>query len=434
MEIKIFVLTFLCAPLLLFNSCGNHKFDQNTTVPEHFGHGRDLVNLLDSFFLELHHLDERNADFEESVIVLNEKIGKTMERVKSPRLLQEVHKSFLNQNHDFVFSLSEDQKLAVFSWHTRLQDKHRGIKNIAFYVRGNKVVPTTLYNDALLFHNVYKVSVGRKPIYLMHGQTNTGSDSKYRLDAYYISADGLEQATVFPNRKNTLSVVQCDFEIEKDASLIHIPEIWGNSTIYRPIALSLRFGKQVYQETSYPFPKILEENDFSPQNALGFINGSELPNSGENNKFLFDDHVKVEMKHQDDSSSAAISIYKADELEIPFGQQASFVGKKNESLFFLESNDGEAGLLHLYDLNKRKMRWSRPMDKFMLYGDALLFAEKIESWQVPYNKKVNCSSEFGIDKGFFKVYTLPYQSHSPIVDFTNQIFCGSQNRLALAQN
>ena len=88
--------------------------------------------------------------------------------------------------------------------------------------------------------------------------------------------------------------------------------------------------------------------------------------------------------------------------------------------------------LHLYHTEQKKVKWTRPMSKAYIFDDYILFAEKTESYLVSSAEELSCNSSIGIDKAYFKVYTARYAEEHPIVEFTNQIFCGSSKSTHIA--
>lgn len=223
----------------------HNSFDKNVKLPERFDNGKALVAHLDWLFIQLANKDTNDSEYMESATLINEKIKKTMERVKLPERLLEVNKSYLVKKHDFLFALSEDGQLWVFSWDSRMGSITGKIKNIALYASQGKIIPTSLYGDALYFNQIHTIKNGKRPsLYMLHGKGKSTNDHNfYRLNAYAIKKDGLEYAKIFPNNASSLNSSNLDqkspldFSIEMDGPLILKPELWGSTIVYSPWSL-----------------------------------------------------------------------------------------------------------------------------------------------------------------------------------------------------
>lgn len=234
--------------IFLFWSCANPEYNSQKSPPiPHFKNGRELVDHLDMLFGQLSSLDSNASNFEEARTQANQQIRRTIEHIGAHQMLLEVHKIYNFSTHVFSFALSDDLKLAVFSWDSR-RDVTNAFKNIALYAKHQKVIPTSLYDEPIIYHEVLTINApGNRSYYLLHGKgkTQEGFDF-YRLDALSLTKDGLDEWPAFPNRQSFMisalpagsdSKLSADFSIEGDGSLILKPEFWDSVMVYRPLEL-----------------------------------------------------------------------------------------------------------------------------------------------------------------------------------------------------
>lgn len=240
---RYYFLFFLIA--FLASNCGNPKISEKHQVPHQFENGSALVSFLDFHLLALLDLDKSDSEYSDLAILINEEIRKAVERINSQKFLREVYTAYESNSHQFTMAISDDAKIAVFSWDTGLEGAFPRIKNIALYQKNKKVIPTSLYGKPLYFHEIHTIVCNNKRSYLLHG-TNSKSNL-YRLDAYSLNSGQLEQKTIFPDNKNSIISAQ-DFNIEMDGSLIIIPEVEANSTKYHPLKLKHNLHDSQYVE------------------------------------------------------------------------------------------------------------------------------------------------------------------------------------------
>ncbi|MCL6265811.1 hypothetical protein [Flagellimonas myxillae] len=438
MEIKRIAIPLLCTVLFALTRCGNHNYSNKIPIPQKFKKGQEVITYLDHCFSMLDNLEKNTADYIKTVTDINVRIRKTIEGINSLELLKEVNKSYSLAKHEYLFTLSEDGKVAAFTWHSRMEESTLRIRNIALYAsEDNKVVPTSLYGNPLNLYQIHTVEIDNKPLYLFHGSTESNQKQSFRIDAYTINNNGLEQLAVFPNRNSSLTSA-LDFDVEMDASFILKAEKWGSHTAYRPLELSTNHEKSDFVEALTKLDNMIGPQQFKITNSWNFLNGSELPTNHQNfskNTFVFDDQLIVNLTYDatKDSSLAMLSTPQNDKIQLPFRGEASLVGKMGNYLFFSNAKDGKQDNLHLYDIDKREIRWTYPMPQAFLTEDSVVFTESIEPYYLPHNRKIECDSGLGINKTYYKVYAVKYREPTPIVEYTNQIFCGSTKYSRLAK-
>ncbi len=445
-RISFILITFLLG-------CGNRNRPyKNVNFPTHFENGKALVAHLDWLFNQLSELQTDDSGFEENVIFFNEQIKKTMERVKTPKRLLEVNKSYLAKRHDFLFTLSDDVQIGVFSWDSKMGFSTGVVKNMALYVVKNKVIPTTLYGAPLFYNEIHVTSNPKGfPLYLLHGKgTSKDNKSFYQINAYQLNQNGLQLAKVFPSNSSTLTVKQAnvgpndntllDFSFEMDGSLIMKPEKWGATTAYRPYQLESQLNRQLYSEAGTQLGYPLDELDFRPNNPFEFLNGSELPlvtkNEEHNTLFIFENELTVELIENpiDQNTIAKVSLNPTKKIEFPFERSVRLYGKKDNLLFFSEEGKSGNWPLHMFDLEKNKLVLTKNVAAALLKEDRLVYLELTEPYNIQNIGEIECNPNYEMEKGYFKAYSFKYSDYNPIVEYTNQLFCGQldqQNLVSL---
>ncbi len=223
--------------------CCNNKDGFNNT--KQVQSGKAFVDLLNKSMGELSSLHSRGS--EDSIAQLNETIRVFIEKVNSPKLLQEIDRSYKSKKQHFSFTMSNDGKLAVFTWNTYSNSSASGHRNIALYLKNQKVIPTSLYNGSVIYDQIYTVQSikGNRPIYILHGhETSKEGEKQIRLDAYSIKKDGIELEKVFPDRRESITLLStnvnyplnlADFKIEKKGEQIKVPQLTDSIGKYRLI-------------------------------------------------------------------------------------------------------------------------------------------------------------------------------------------------------
>ncbi|TMU56666.1 hypothetical protein [Flagellimonas algicola] len=419
---------------IFLTSCGNHNLSKKTQTPPHFEHGRELIAHLDYNVSLLNDLDANHTGFNEKAVLINEQIRKTIERIQSKKLLKEVCKSYSILEHDFLFTISRDEKIGVFSWESRMQGAFQGIRNIALYTNNGKIIPTSLYGDSMIYQQIHTIKTGTKNFYLLQGQGVTNINEEFfRIDSYTINENGMELAKIFPNRQSSI-VSQLDFNVEMDGSLILKPETWGTTLAYRPLELQADHKSVNYIEASTTIGHKINSKAFEIKSSDNFLQGSEAAKTfeGTNSRtFLFEDELEVQMNYNEEEDKSLTLIGNGD-FKIHWEGKTSLVAKKDGFLFFSEKLDTNKEMLHLYDIDSKSFKWTSPLTKAFILDDSILFAEKTESYLVSNAHEVSCGSSVGINRAYFKVYSVRFREKHPIVEFTNQIFCSSiaNNQLA----
>lgn len=425
---RILPFTLLGIFTTFLTSCGNQNLSDNTNNnPPHFGNGRELIDHLDYNLSLLKNLDANAEDFKENAVLINEQIRKTIEQISSEKRLKEVCKAYKILEHDFTFTIARDGIVGVFSWDSRMQNPFQGIRNIALYTQKGRIVPTSLYGEPIIYHQIHTIKTGSKTFYILQGQgTSKKKRDFYRMDAYTINANGMEQSKIFPNRQSSM-FSQLDFNIEMDGSLILKPEIWGTTLAYRPFELRADHKNVAYLEASTTIGHKLNSKAFEIKSAINFLQGSEVAKTieGTNNRtFLFEDELEVRMNYSEEDDTS-LTLIGRDGFKIHWEGKTALVAKKDGFLFFSEKLDTNKEKLHLYDIDNKSIKWTSPMTKAFILDDSILFAEKTEAYLISNSHKISCGSSVGINKAYFKVYSVRFREKHPIVEFTNQIFCGS---------
>lgn len=428
--------------LLVLLSCSNQKIENKLYAKNFsFNNGKQVVDSLDLLLKKLSSIDLDNSSFPESGILINEKIRKTIEKVTTPKLLSEISTSYYYKKHDFTFAISDDQKIGVFSWDTRVGESLINYKNIALFTVNKKVVPTSLSGNPACYNEIYTLKTeGKYPIYLFHGWGRSSAiQYYYKVDAYTFRNEGIEETDIFPNSKNSITSYynikeldfesQMDFNIEKDGSLILKPESWGSTVVYRPIAFNGKKYNNRHSEEGRNLDNALQEKDFDQRNSFNFMEGSELPQSknveGETEIYTFNDQLEIQVADNYKSKSTEVSIYSLDNesLTVNFKDLVSLIGKKDEFLFFSGSGISEDWPLHIYNLESEKLVLSKQMAKAIIKKNNVLFAELAEVTNNVDIGEIDCNPEYGVQKGYFDIYSFPFDKENPIVEFTNQVFC-----------
>lgn len=206
--------------------------------------GEDVLAVLDSLS---HRLSAPIAS--EEVIQVNEDMRRTVESIRSPHLLTEITKVYAHRKHLFTFILSEDQKIGVFSWYTKMDATGNRIKNIALYNNGNAIEPTSLYDTPITYEKIHQVKSQKgEDLYILHGHLNSGDSHYFRLNAYTLRNGYMEEAPIFPNSESSLSFAQIPnspelsdslgFRVEMNGIRILLPEIQNASIIGHSLAFN----------------------------------------------------------------------------------------------------------------------------------------------------------------------------------------------------
>lgn len=218
--------------------------------------GEEVIAVLDSLFYQLDNPEESAPGVSEDKVRVNENIRRTIENIRSSRLLAEIGKAYTAKSHKFSFVLSEDKKIGVFSWRTQMDASGNKIKNIALYQTADKVEPSSLYDIPIIYGKIYQVESYRgETLYILHGHDSTGNDKYFRLNAYTLKNESLEEAPAFPNNESSISISQIHkkpelsdplgFKVEMNGARILFPEIQGTSTVEHSLAFD---GKKYVQK------------------------------------------------------------------------------------------------------------------------------------------------------------------------------------------
>ncbi|PWL38783.1 hypothetical protein DKG77_11095 [Flagellimonas aquimarina] len=384
MILNLSIRTFTFFLFLVFLSCSNQKIENKLDSKTfHFDNGRQVVDTLDQLLQKLSDIDLDDSSSHASISRINKDIKQAIENVKTPGILAEIRTLYRYKKHDFTFAFSDDEKIGVFSWDTRMGGSMIDYKNIVLFTLNKKVVPKLLSGNPINYNEIYILRTERNhPIYIFHGWGKTSTtDYYYRIDAYTFRNENLEETHVFPNdQKSMVSSYnlaelsfesQMDFNIEKDGSLILIPEIWGSTVVYRPLTFDGKKYLQQYTRGETNSDYNLQEKDFDISNPFNFLDGSEFPlfkNIEDGTAiYTFTDQLEIQVARNYENESTQISVYSPDhENTVKIEGYGSLIGKKDEFIFFSGSGVPEAWPLLIYDLSKEKLVLSKYMAKAMI--------------------------------------------------------------------
>lgn len=241
----------LLIPALFLLGCSGT--DQKDPIAEN---GKELVASLDLLFQELASQEANSSELSEEVVQLNENIRRTIENIRPSGLLAEIGETYTHDGHGFSFTLSKDQKLGIFSWHTKMDASGNKIKNMALYGQGDRLEVSSLFSAPIIYEKIHQVeSYKGEVLYLLQGKDDTGEGNFFRLDAYTLKNGLLEESPAFPNNESSISIAQMDeetdpsdplgFKVVMNGSRILLPEIQGNATKAHALAFN---GKKYVPE------------------------------------------------------------------------------------------------------------------------------------------------------------------------------------------
>lgn len=431
--------------LLVSLSCSNQKIENKLYATNFsFDNGKQVVDSLDMLLQKLSSIDPDKSSFSESAILINEHIRKTIEKVKSSKILNEISTSYYYKKHDFTFAISDNQKIGIFSWDSRMGDSFINYKNIALFTVNKKIIPTSLSGNPACYNEIYTLKSEKKyPIYVFHGWGKSSPiDFYYKVDAYNFSNKNLEEANIFPDNKNSMTShynieeldfeSQMDFNIEKDGSLILKPEAWGSTVAYRPMVFNGKKYSDQHLSEGIGLGNVLKEKDFEQRNPFNFLNGSELPLSknkeGETDVYKFNDLLEIQVTNNYKKKNTEVSVYSSsiDSLTFNLKDVASLIGKKNEFLFFSGSGASENWPLLIYNIESEKIILSKRMAKALIKKNNILFGELADVTNNIDIREMDYNQEHGGQKDYFDVYTFPFDKENPIVQFANHVSSGYQ--------
>lgn len=231
--------------------CENMAPDKTSTVIT----GEDVLTTLDSLSYRLS-ANGKAPIASEEVIQINEDMRRTVESIRSSKLLMEIYGIYKKNKHDFTLTLSDDKKLGVFSWHTRMNATGNKIKNIALYKNGGKLEPSSLYDTPITYHKIYQVESQKgEHLYILHGYVKSGDSHYSRLNAYILKNGYLEEVPAFPNNESSISIAQIlknpdfsdslGFKVEMNGTRILFPEIRDTTIAEQFLAFN---GKKYIRE------------------------------------------------------------------------------------------------------------------------------------------------------------------------------------------
>jgi len=226
--------------------------DQGDNIPEN---GKETVATLDGLFLELADQEE-NGSISEEVVQVNEAIRRTIENIPHGQLA-EIGENYAQGEHGFSLALSEDEKLGIFSWHTKMDASGNKIKNMALYESEDRLEVSSLLGSPIIYEKIHQVETYKgEVLYVLHGNEQSGSDNFYRLDAYTVRNGKLEQVPAFPNNESSISTAKMEegtdpsdplgFKVVMNGSRILFPDINGKAIKDQTLAFN---GKKYVHES-----------------------------------------------------------------------------------------------------------------------------------------------------------------------------------------
>lgn len=426
--------------LILFSislSCSNR--DQNkyhVSYIEEVIDGRSILQRLDLLFNELSNIEFGKTSSVQSAASINNAIKETIGKITTHAILTEIGTYYSFREHDFVFALSNDEKLATFSWDTRISGEMLNIKSIVLYTSKKKVIPLTLESTSIFYDDIFKIeTLKNDPIYLFHGWDESSKlRCSYRIDAYTIHKDKIVESYIFPMDKSSLTSFcaienidfkpQMDITIEKDGALIVKPEIWISGIVYKPMVFDGTQYNYELLDTKIEFKK----KDFDRGTDFNFLKGSELPKTvmkeGESDTYIFKGGLQIINNHKNGTSKIFVSKDKQSWKQ-HYESSGRIIGKYKNHLFFTEGGAPENWLLTIYDLSQEKTILSKNVAKAFIKKDRLLYAEFSKSKENFPPENINCDFDFVNPYGYYTFYNLYYFGQKPIVLPITQFLCGS---------
>ncbi|UII75711.1 hypothetical protein LV716_15835 [Flagellimonas sp. HMM57] len=427
--------------LLFFISCKeNGKSDKLyslTSVPER---GKDIIYILDQQFEDLWNIHQNDSDFHDLATSINKDISTTIKKITTQSFLEEINRFNYLKKHSYVFALSDDKKIGVFSWNTRLGGSMGNFKSIVLHIKNDSVVHTYLNENSSTYNEIYNIkSNQQKPVYLFHGWGRSSAYGYYyQIDAFSNEEGIFQPEPIFPDNKSSLTShyqlenldfeAQMDFSIEKDGSLILQPEIWGEKVVYHPLEFN---GTDFERKHLDNKASITYTNDsFECSNTFNFINGSEFPlvndKVGHTTTFTFENELKVSIEQviNNTFSGISVSMYEADTIHITINDSAiSLIGKTGNYLFFKGTGVPENWPVHVYDLNERTIL-TKYIAAAIIKENQLIFKELMPTGTKGRNKTVDCVKDYGEYAVLYKVYRFQYTDLNPVVESINLTLCG----------
>ncbi|MBS9464120.1 hypothetical protein KIM67_16985 [Flagellimonas sp. 389] len=427
--------------LLVLTNCKEYgksdKLYSLTSVPER---GKDIIYILDQQFEDLWNIDQKASDFNDLAASINKDISTTIKKITTQSFLEEINRFNYLKKHSYVFALSDDKKIGVFSWNTRLGDSMGDFKSIVLHIKNDSVVHTYLNENSITYNEIYNIKINQqKPVYLFHGWGKSSDyEYYYQIDAFSNEEGIFQPESLFPDNKSSLTShyqlenldfeAQMDFSIEKDGSLILQPEIWGEKVVYHP----LEFNDTDFERKHLGNKaNVTYTNDsFERSNTFNFINGSEFPlvndKVGHTTTFTFENELKVSIEQviNNTFSGISVSMYEADTIRITINDPAiSLIGKKGNYLFFEGAGVVENWPIHIYDLSERTIL-TKYISAAIIKENKLIFKELVPNRIKNHNETVDCVKEYGEYAMLYRVYGFQYTNLNPVVESMDLILCG----------
>lgn len=162
------------------------------------------ISRVDELFNDLDQMEMVQEGDLEQAIEINEHIRREIEQIAAKNLLHKMTELYGKGNHHFAFTCSPDKKVAVFSWHSKLDTFGFPIKNIVIFHDGKELVPTSLYGTPVIYEQLFQFTDEKgHSIYIMVGNSRIHKMHKIIFWAYSIQNGQLQEVFVFPDRKSS---------------------------------------------------------------------------------------------------------------------------------------------------------------------------------------------------------------------------------------
>lgn len=173
--------------------------------------GKSIVANLDSLFIQLS--NNKNDSFSAlNTAYLNEAIKTIMESIKDQNTLRYIAMYRNGKELNYCFTLSNDEKLAVFSWNTGMGKMEDNLKNIVLYAKENKVIPLKFEGPYVRYRNIFNLKPDKNgTVYLFQAYHSLEDEYICQMDGYSIKNRKLMPSYIFPNDRYSL-ITSCEME------------------------------------------------------------------------------------------------------------------------------------------------------------------------------------------------------------------------------
>jgi len=165
---------FLMCYLLLIVSLSCNSSDKSET--EHF-EAKDTLVELDTLLFQLRKIDTADCANMDEIVTVNETMRGIVENIRTIEEFDDLVNAFENGSYQISFVFSEDEKLGLFSWRTKMDCLGNNIKNIALFKYNGKVKASSLYGNPMMFQNIKSKKQNKdKTLYIFEGSSSTDNN------------------------------------------------------------------------------------------------------------------------------------------------------------------------------------------------------------------------------------------------------------------